>query len=179
MAVNETGEHNVGHGSGGDALGAMYVLAAVLMIIAFGVLVLLMFIPSDLGARLRGDSQAMYVPGSGESFTPLSGVEYLLEPAGVRELERGRYLAVIEAVNWSFRPNEIRVPVGSEVTFRARSVEDYHGFALAGTDILLSLNQNEMSEAVHTFAEPGEYVFICSEYCGANHGYMIGRVIVE
>jgi len=160
----------------GNHLGAMYVLAA-LLLCAGGILVtLMMFVPTDW----RGGGSDAYVPGTGASFEPLGRVAVLDEATlGTHEVAPGRFVVNIAAFNWAFRPNEIRIPVGAEVTFHATSVDDYHGIALIGTDVVLSLKQYVASEATHTFTEPGEYVFMCSEYCGAGHTGMTGRVIVE
>lgn len=161
----------------GDALGAMYVLAALFMFIVLVVLVALIFVPPDLFSR--SGSGEVYVPGAGPAFTPMGAAVAIGSPPGVREVAPNRYEAVIEAHNWVFIPNEIRVPAGAEVTFRARSVQDYHGIALVGTEMMLSLGQNQIAEGTHTFAEPGEYLFVCSEYCGAGHLAMMGKVVVE
>ena len=156
----------------------MYVLAAIVLMVGGLVVAALMFVPSDWRELFASDEGA-YVPGNGQAFEPLGQVNMLAAPAGVREVEPGRYLAVIRAYNWAFEPNEIRVPVGSEVTFRAHSVDDYHGLALVGTDVLISLGQSTISEASHTFNQPGEYLWVCAEYCGAGHVGMMGTVIVE
>lgn len=101
------------------------------------------------------------------------------EKPGVREVAPGRYEVRIHAYTGVLAPREIRVPVGAEVTFRARSLQSNHGFALQGTGIVLPLWWNRVAEATHTFTEPGEYPFVCSEYCGDGHSSMVGKVIVE
>jgi cytochrome c oxidase subunit 2 len=65
------------------------------------------------------------------------------------------------------------------VDFVARSSQDYHGFAIANTDIILELFHNQVARARYTFTQPGEYLFVCSAYCGAGHATMTGKVIVE
>jgi cytochrome c oxidase subunit II len=160
----------------GGGLEAMYVIAAFLMFVASIVVVVVMVLPSNPFGG--GADEEVYTPGSIEPFRPFNAPE-VLEAPGVRDLGGGRYLVVIEAYNWTFQPSEIRVPVGAEVTFRARSRQDYHGIAIIGTPVILSLTQNETAEVVHTFTERGEYLFVCSEYCGAGHATMQGTVIVE
>jgi heme/copper-type cytochrome/quinol oxidase subunit 2 len=162
----------------GNPLGAMYLLAAVLMFVATLVIVVMMFVPA--GGRNRIDPDEAYVPGSLPGFQPLNRAGEIVAAApGTREIAPGRYLVTMSAYNWEFHPREIRVPVGSEVTFRATSMEDYHGIAIIGTDVILSLTQQEPAEATYTFTERGEYLFVCSEYCGAGHAAMQGYVIVE
>ena len=68
--------------------------------------------------------------------------------------------------------------MGSEIRFSARSGQDYHGFAVIGTDIVVPLLHNEVTEVSHVFDEPGEYLWVCSEYCGAGHANMNGKIIV-
>jgi heme/copper-type cytochrome/quinol oxidase subunit 2 len=176
MSNQEVAERASG-ARGGDPLGAMYIVAAVGMGVAALVVVVLMFLPSDLFDG-RDDAD-VWVPGSIPAWAPPSIASGVSEPVGVREIAPGRYRVVMEAVNWSFRPNEIRLPAGAEVTFRAQSLEDYHGIAIIDTPIVFSLEQNEAKEATHVFEEPGEYLIVCSEYCGSGHISMLARVLVE
>jgi plastocyanin len=160
---------------GGDPLAAMYILAALLMAVAAGVVILLMFVGDGSSSS---DTANLWIPGSGPGWQPLGAEQADFAPPGLVQVDSLEYVAVIEAYNWTFRPSEIRVPVGSTVTFRARSVEDYHGIAIIGTPIVLSLPK-ATTEVSHTFTEAGEYPILCAEYCGAGHVNMTGRVIVE
>lgn len=161
----------------GDALGAMYVVAAAVMGLGFLIVVVLIFVPSDWREMFEEPSD-VYVPGSTEVFSaPPPGP--LEEPPGVTRIAPGQYRVVLVAYNWEFEPKEIRVPAGSEAHFVMRSGQDYHGFALIGTPITVPLVANAVTEATHVFDEPGEYLWVCSEYCGAGHATMQGKVIVE
>jgi len=98
---------------------------------------------------------------------------------GLREISPGKYEAVIVAQTWLFTPNEIRVPAGSEVTFRVASTDVIHGFLIENTQINAMIIPGQITEVTQTFDEPGEYLLICHEYCGIGHHDMWGRVIVE
>jgi cytochrome c oxidase subunit 2 len=98
---------------------------------------------------------------------------------GVRRLGPNRYQVEIHAFEGGYRPSEIRLPAGSEVTFRVTSDDVEHGFTLEGTDVVFELTPNRFSEATHVFAEPGEYAFQCHLYCGGGHESMRGKIIVE
>ena len=98
---------------------------------------------------------------------------------GVWEVGPNRYEAVIVAFEGGFDPSEIRVPLGSEVTFRARSVDLVHGLAVEGTEVELQLEPREWVQASHTFTEAGEYRLLCHIYCGGGHPAMLGSVVVE
>jgi cytochrome c oxidase subunit 2 len=98
---------------------------------------------------------------------------------GLRQLAPGRYEAVIVAQTWQFTPNEIRVPAGSTVTFIATSKDVIHGFKIENTDVNMMLLPGQVSRLTTRFNTPGEYLFICQEYCGVGHHLMFGKVIVE
>ncbi len=97
----------------------------------------------------------------------------------LRELAPGKYEAYIRAQVWSFTPAEIRVPVGSQVTFYITSQDVQHGFKLMNTNVNVMVLPGQISTLSHTFNEVGEYNYVCHEYCGLNHHTMFGRVIVE
>lgn len=98
---------------------------------------------------------------------------------GVRQTAPGQYEAVILSQAWSFTPNEIRVPVGSEVTFISTSTDVIHGIHIERTRLNMMLIPGQVSRNNYTFETPGEYLMICHEYCGAGHHFMFGKVIVE
>lgn len=98
---------------------------------------------------------------------------------GLRELAPGKYEAYVLSQIWSFNPAEIRVPVGSEVTFYVTSRDVQHGFKLQETNLNMMVLPGQVSTLKHTFDEPGTFNFICHEYCGTLHHTMYGRVVVE
>lgn len=98
---------------------------------------------------------------------------------GLREISPGKYEAVIVAQIWQFSPDEIRVPAGSEVTFRVASIDVIHGFFIENTQVNAMIIPGQITEVTQEFSEPGEYLLICHEYCGIGHHNMWGRVIVE
>ncbi|MEX2425690.1 MAG: cytochrome c oxidase subunit II [Thermomicrobiaceae bacterium] len=98
---------------------------------------------------------------------------------GVYETDDGEYEAVVLAETWRFLPDEIRVPAGSEVTFRMTSADVVHGIMIEKTAVNTMIIPGQISEVTHTFEQPGEYLFVCHEYCGTGHHLMSGRVVVE
>lgn len=98
---------------------------------------------------------------------------------GVREVAPGVYEVVVIGQAWSFVPSEIRVPAGAEVTFISTSADVLHGFNVEGTRVNVMLIPGQISRVTHRFAEPGEHILICHEYCGLGHHLMAGKVIVE
>jgi cytochrome c oxidase subunit 2 len=98
---------------------------------------------------------------------------------GVREIAPGKYEVVMIGQAWSFTPNEVRIPAGAEVTFKATSADIIHGFGIEGTRVNMMLVPGQVSEMTYRFREPGEHLLICHEYCGLGHHMMSGKVIVE
>ncbi len=119
----------------------------------------------------RVDPQTVATPGASPWGDPVE--------ERVRELAPGRYEAYILGQTWVFQPSEIRIPVGSTVTFYLTSKDVQHGFMLEGTNINMMVLPGEVSTLTTTFDEPGEYNYICHEYCGVGHHTMFGRLIVE
>ncbi|MFN8484443.1 MAG: cytochrome c oxidase subunit II [Anaerolineae bacterium] len=100
---------------------------------------------------------------------------------GLRQLAPGKYEAVVraQARPWVFTPQEMKVPVGSEVTFIVTSQDVQHGFLVENTNINAMLLPGRVTTLTHTFRTPGTYHYVCTEYCGLGHQYMFGTLIVE
>jgi cytochrome c oxidase subunit 2 len=76
---------------------------------------------------------------------------------------------------WSFLPDRIEVPAGSEVTFHLTARDVTHGFKLEGTNVNVMVLPGQISTLKATFDKPGTYDFICHEYCGYVAGSTIGH----
>jgi cytochrome c oxidase subunit II len=98
---------------------------------------------------------------------------------GVFEVEDGQYQVVMIASTFAFNPREITIPAGSEVEFIITSRDVLHGFHIERTNANVMLIPGRISRVAATFDDPGEYLFVCHEYCGAGHHVMYGLVIVE
>lgn len=120
------------------------------------------------------------LPGAESRFDPSAVLQKPpFDKPGVFEIGPGRYEVYLVGMIWSFAPNEIRVPAGATVTFRATSRDVTHGIQIQNTRLNLMLLPGLISTGTVTFNEPGEYLFLCHEYCGIAHHAMAGKVIVE
>ena len=97
---------------------------------------------------------------------------------GVYEVADGEYEAYVVAQAWSFSPLEIVVPVGAHVTIYVTSSDLQHGFKIPDTNINMQIVPGQVSKLEYTFDEPGEFPYLCTEYCGQGHAAMYGRVKV-
>ena len=91
----------------------------------------------------------------------------------------GRYDVYMRAQIWSFAPNEIKIPAGSTVTFFVTSADLLHGLLIEHTNVNIMVLPGQVTKTTTRFDEPGEYRFLCHEYCGLAHHVMFGKVIVE
>ena len=98
---------------------------------------------------------------------------------GVYEVADGEYEAYVVAQAWSFSPLEIVVPVGAHVTIYVTSADLQHGFKITDTNINMQIVPGQVSKLEYTFDEPGEFPYLCTEYCGQGHAAMYGRVEVR
>jgi cytochrome c oxidase subunit II len=98
---------------------------------------------------------------------------------GVIERGPGRYDAYMRAQIWAFAPNEIKVPAGSTVTFYISSPDLQHGFVIERTNVNVMVVPGQVSKITTRFDKPGQYRFLCHEYCGVGHHTMFGKVVVE
>ncbi|MFO7246221.1 MAG: cytochrome c oxidase subunit II [Thermaerobacter sp.] len=97
---------------------------------------------------------------------------------GVKDLGGGFYQVVMLASAFQFEPGEITVPAGSDVEFVLTSRDVIHGFRVPGTTINAMVMPGQVTRILYRFDEPGEYTFMCHEYCGTGHHVMSGRIVV-
>lgn len=98
---------------------------------------------------------------------------------GLREIMPGKkYEAYILARIWQFGPKEISVPAGSTVTFYVTSADVQHGFRIMDTNLNMQVLPGYVSKLTVKFDKPGTYLYICTEYCGAGHAAMFGKIVV-
>lgn len=151
----------------------LYELAWILPSIAIPVGMLVALIVTAFG-------MGVHLPGIGGRVDPTRVAETPpFDQPGVVPLGPGRYEVRMVAGVWFFAPNEVRVRPGSTVTFVATSRDVVHGFYLHGAHVNVMLLPGQVARVTARFDRPGEYPFVCHEYCGIAHHTMWGRVVVE
>ena len=151
----------------------LYELAWMLPSVAIPVGMLAALLVTAFGAHIGLPGETGRVEVSKLAQTPP------FDQPGVVEIAPGRYEARMIAGIWFFIPNEIRVPVGSEVTFVITSRDVIHGFFLRPGNLNITLIPGQIARVTTRFSRVGEYPFLCHEYCGISHHTMAGKVIVE
>jgi cytochrome c oxidase subunit 2 len=147
------------------------------LFIWLSVALLVVFLGAVFYAAVLHDIQVPDVAGRVDPATLQETPPF--DDPGVQEVGPNRYQVNMVARMWSFNPNEIVVPVGSEVSFAVATPDLIHGFRVEGTNINIMVMPGWISAVSHTFDTPGEYRFVCHEYCGVGHQGMFGTIIVE
>ena len=82
------------------------------------------------------------------------------------------------AIQYDFVPHCALVPANTPVKFRLTSADVVHGFLLPDTNVNTMVVPGFVAEVRTSFAEPGDYVMPCHEFCGLGHHAMWTRVSV-
>jgi cytochrome c oxidase subunit 2 len=85
----------------------------------------------------------------------------------------------ITAKRFEFSPSTITLKKGETVKLLVTSEDVTHGFFLRPLKLDLELSPGQTQEASVTPLEAGTYTAICHHFCGAGHGNMKLRVVVE
>lgn len=98
---------------------------------------------------------------------------------GVYKTGDNEYEVVMTLQIFSFTPMDIEIPAGAEVTFIMTSKDVVHGFQVAGTNLNAMVTPGHIQRATQKFDEPGEFLVLCNEYCGAGHQMMSTTITVK
>jgi cytochrome c oxidase subunit 2 len=130
--------------------------------------VLALFIFSILYARGRNNDLPECLPFD----------KAYLEPK-VTQLDNKTYQVFAVAQMWQFQPNQIYIPVGSEVDFFLTSKDVVHGFNISEKNVNMMAVYGNINKSTVKFEKPGVYKITCHEYCGVGHQAMQAEVIVN
>lgn len=98
---------------------------------------------------------------------------------GVKQIDDKVYQVFLSAQMWSFEPEILYFPTGSEVDFYLSSKDVVHGFHINEKGVNLMAVPGAINKITVKFEEPGIYDMVCHEYCGSGHQHMHGEIIVN
>lgn len=98
---------------------------------------------------------------------------------GIFETGDNEYDVVMTLEIFNFNPGDIEVPVGSKVNFIMTSKDVVHGMQIIDTNVNAMVVPGHIQTISQTFNEPGEYLILCNEYCGAGHQLMSTTITVK
>jgi cytochrome c oxidase subunit II len=82
------------------------------------------------------------------------------------------------AQRFHYTPSEFRVKPG-EVILEITSLDFVHGFNIPDLKLRSDLPPGRVTQLRFTVDKPGEYDFLCDNFCGDQHEEMAGRMIVS
>lgn len=145
------------------------------LVLSVGVLVLSMVITG-----YQTFAQGMGPPSNTDTIDPQKVDETApFDNPGVFEIGDNEYEVVMTLQAFGFNPNKIEVPVGAKVNFIMTSKDVIHGFQVAGTNLNAMVVPGHIQSISQTFNEPGEFLVLCNEYCGAGHQMMSMTITVK
>lgn len=98
---------------------------------------------------------------------------------GITKIGEKEYEVVLTLQIFSFIPGNIEVPAGSTVHFTMTSKDVVHGFQVAGTNLNAMVMPGHITKITQKFDQPGNYLVLCNEYCGAGHQAMSTTITVK
>ena len=85
----------------------------------------------------------------------------------------------MRASNWHWKPELIRVPLGTRLRIEFQSYDASHSFELKGYRIKLQLPEGKSAEVEFVADKAGEFKWRCGRPCGNGCAKMVGKLIVE
>lgn len=120
------------------------------------------------------------------SYTYEGKTYYFCCPMCIEEFKKDpeKYISRIkevdlEAFQFGFSPDMITVKKGDIVKIYATSRDVAHGFSIKEYDINVPLEKGKAEKIEFLADKAGEFDIACSVYCGAGHGNMKAKLIVE
>jgi cytochrome c oxidase subunit II len=145
------------------------------LILSFGMIMVFMLITGYQAFALD-----MGPPSHKETIDPRAVDQTApFDTPGIKKIAENEYEVVMTLQIFSFTPTNIEVPVGSTVHFTLTSKDVVHGFQVAGTNINAMVVPGHVQKITQTFEEPGNYLVLCNEYCGAGHQAMSTTITVR
>jgi cytochrome c oxidase subunit II len=112
--------------------------------------------------------------------TMAAGAMPLLGVLGRHALAQAPAPQVVKLVaqRFHYTPSEFRVRPG-EVILEITSLDFVHGFNMPDLKLRSDLPPGRVTQLRFTVDKPGEYDFLCDNFCGDKHEEMGGRMIVS
>ncbi len=85
----------------------------------------------------------------------------------------------ITAKRFGFSPNQVILKKGETVTLHLTSEDVTHGFFMRALKIDEIIDPEKPTDVTITPQTAGTFTTICDHFCGANHGNMNMKIVVE
>jgi cytochrome c oxidase subunit 2 len=82
------------------------------------------------------------------------------------------------AQRFHYTPREFQVKAGQPVLLEFTALDFVHGFSLPDLKLRADLPPGIVTRVRLTVDTPGDYDFLCDNFCGEGHAQMAGRMVV-
>jgi cytochrome c oxidase subunit 2 len=108
------------------------------------------------------------------------GAAPIVAALGRQALAQAQAPQVVKLVaqRFHYTPREFRVNPG-EVVLEITSLDFVHGFNMPDLKLRSDLPPGRVTRLRFTVDKPGEYEFVCDNFCGDKHEEMGGRMVVS
>jgi cytochrome c oxidase subunit II len=130
---------------------------------------------------VTGVAGALHPASNVEVIQPVTlhlGGEFVESNLGTAIEPDGSATVRLIAIQYDFVPHCVLVPANTPVKFRLTSADVVHGFLLPDTNVNTMVVPGFVADVDTSFAEPGDYMMPCHEFCGLGHHAMWTRVSV-
>lgn len=143
--------------------------------LSFGMIMLFM-----IAVGYQAFALSMAPPGGMETIDPQKVKETApFDQPGMTQIGENEYEVVMVVELFMFTPENLEIPAGSTVHFKLASPDVVHGFQITGTNANGMVVPGHILNITQTFNDPGEYLLLCNEYCGAGHQNMSTTITVK
>lgn len=127
--------------------------------------------------------QVVRTPPPGDVVDPMRLNLSEFRDLGLHQQADGTYLLRVVAKQWVYdigqprdTPARIQIPAGSTLHIVATSMDVVHTLQLPGYPQQTAI-PGRISRNIYQFSTPGNFITVCSEYCGPKHHEM--TIIIE
>lgn len=85
----------------------------------------------------------------------------------------------VVARRFHFEPGAIPLKAGQETVIEITSIDFVHGFNIPDLKLRADLPPGRVTKVRVKFDKPGDYAFLCDNFCGDNHEEMAGKFVVS
>ena len=82
------------------------------------------------------------------------------------------------AKRFQYEPNEIKLKAGTIAVLEITSLDFVHGMNIPDLKTRADLPPGRVTKVRVKFDRPGEYAFLCDNFCGDGHEEMSGKFVV-
>ncbi|MBC3920655.1 cupredoxin domain-containing protein [Undibacterium sp. CY18W] len=117
---------------------------------------------------------------TGMSLTLLSATAAMTwSQLAVAQGNTKKHVIPVKAQKFSFTPNRIEVRVGETIVLALSALDFPHGFNLPDFNLRRDLVPGKVINVELKADKPGEYDFLCDNFCGDGHEGMSGKLIIK